>query len=150
MACGWTDRGLAVLLFATAGELSRLEELRGQEGERGRAFLRELDEYSRTGRVRFRTRLDLSAGSEFQRAVWQALRRIPPGRVRTYGEIAHVVAGLTPASPRAARAVGNACGRNPVVILVPCHRVVASNGPGGFGAGLERKRGLLGLEGVSV
>ena len=109
------------------------------------AFLREFDGYFQAGRARFRTRVDLSAGSEFDRAVWRALRRIPAGRVRTYGEVAREVG-----RPRAARAVGGACGRNPVAIVVPCHRVVASNGLGGFGAGLDVKRRLLGLEGVSV
>ena len=129
----------------TTREVPKLGALGNAEGEAGRTFLREFEGYFETGRVRFRTRLDLSAGSDFERAVWRALRRIPPGRVRTYGDIARDVG-----RPRAARAVGNACGRNPVVILVPCHRVVASNGIGGFGAGVERKRGLLGLEGVSV
>ena len=145
MVCGWTDRGLAALGLATAGGASKLKALGGREGERGRAFLRELDVYFRTGRARFRTRVDLAVGSGFQREVWEALRRIPPGEVRTYGEVARDTG-----RPRAARAVGNACGRNPILILVPCHRVVASNGLGGFGAGLDRKRMLLGLEGVNV
>ncbi len=145
MICGWTDGGLAVLSFTTARGISKPETLSGREGERGRAFLQELDGYFRTGRARFRTRVDLSAGSEFDRSVWRALRRIPAGRVRTYGEVAREIGRRL-----AARAVGGACGRNPVAIVVPCHRVVASNGLGGFGAGLEVKRRLLGLEGVSV
>jgi methylated-DNA-[protein]-cysteine S-methyltransferase len=145
MICGWTDAGLAGLQFATAREAAGLAPLGGREGERGCAFLRELDGYFRTGRARFRTRVDLSAGSEFDRSVWRALLRIQAGRVRTYGEVAREVG-----RPGAARAVGGACGRNPVAIVVPCHRVVASNGLGGFGAGLDVKRRLLGLEGVSV
>jgi methylated-DNA-[protein]-cysteine S-methyltransferase len=143
--CGWTDAGLARLWFAAAREASGVDPLGDREGERGRSFQRELDGYFLGRRARFRTPVDLSAGSEFDRSVWRALRRIPAGRVRTYGEVARGVD-----RPGAARAVGGACGRNPVAIVVPCHRVVASNGLGGFGAGLAVKRRLLGLEGVSA
>jgi len=89
--------------------------------------------------------LDLH-GSQFQREVWSALRQIPAGKVATYGDIAARVG-----RPRGARAVGQACGRNPVVLFVPCHRVVAANGGlGGFGSGLSLKEALLRHEGVSV
>jgi methylated-DNA-[protein]-cysteine S-methyltransferase len=71
------------------------------------------------------------------------MARIPYGETVTYGELA-ALAG----NPRAARAVGGACGRNPVLIIVPCHRVVASHGLGGFGGGLDLKQRLLHLEGV--
>jgi AraC family transcriptional regulator, regulatory protein of adaptative response / methylated-DNA-[protein]-cysteine methyltransferase len=82
--------------------------------------------------------LDLR-GTPFQRQVWEALRTIPRGSTRTYGEIARQIG-----APRAARAVGAACGRNPVALLVPCHRVVRHNGDvGGFFWGTERKRVLL-------
>jgi len=77
--------------------------------------------------------------------VWKALRRIPAGQVRTYGQIARAIG-----KPNAARAVGNACGRNPIPIVVPCHRVVSSRGIGGFGLGLSLKRKLLALEGIHV
>jgi AraC family transcriptional regulator of adaptative response/methylated-DNA-[protein]-cysteine methyltransferase len=83
-------------------------------------------------------------GSRFERRVWSALRRIPRGETRSYGEVARSV-GV----PGGARAVGRACGANPAPILIPCHRVVASDGSlGGFGLGLARKRALLALEGV--
>jgi methylated-DNA-[protein]-cysteine S-methyltransferase len=90
-------------------------------------------------------RLD-PGGTHFQRAVWGALQRIPRGRVVTYGELA-TLAGR----PRAVRAVGSACGANPVPLLVPCHRVVAA-GPaiGGFGGGLALKRALLKREGIQI
>jgi AraC family transcriptional regulator of adaptative response/methylated-DNA-[protein]-cysteine methyltransferase len=89
--------------------------------------------------------LDIRATS-FQRRVWEALRAIPYGETRTYGEIAAAVG-----SPRAARAVGQACGANPVSIIVPCHRVVAGGGKlGGYGWGLERKRWLLEHEAEGV
>jgi AraC family transcriptional regulator of adaptative response/methylated-DNA-[protein]-cysteine methyltransferase len=82
--------------------------------------------------------LDIRATS-FQRRVWEAIRSIPYGETRTYAEIAAAVG-----APAAARAVGQACGANPVSIVIPCHRVVASGGGlGGYGWGLERKRWLL-------
>jgi O-6-methylguanine DNA methyltransferase len=87
--------------------------------------------------------LDLASGTPFQQAVWSALRRIAPGATRSYADIARVVG-----SPGAARAVGQACGANPIPLLVPCHRVVASGGKlGGFSAGLAWKQKLLAREG---
>ncbi|MFH8798866.1 methylated-DNA--[protein]-cysteine S-methyltransferase [Streptomyces sp. NPDC017936] len=81
-------------------------------------------------------------GTPFQRTVWSELRRIPYGETRTYGELAAVLG-----NPAASRAVGLANGRNPVGIIVPCHRVVgASGGLTGYGGGLDRKRRLLDLE----
>lgn len=89
--------------------------------------------------------LDLR-GSGFQLQVWSALREIPRGKVVTYGEIAARIG-----RPLAARAVGQACGRNRVVLFVPCHRVVAAQGKlGGFGGGLSLKKALLLHEGVSM
>jgi len=88
--------------------------------------------------------LDLQ-GSRFQMQVWSTLRQIPAGKVATYGDIAARIG-----RPRGARAVGQACGSNPVVLFVPCHRVVAANGGlGGFGSGLDLKEELLRHEGVS-
>jgi O-6-methylguanine DNA methyltransferase len=82
-------------------------------------------------------------GSPFKIRVWSALREIPLGRIATYGEIAARIG-----SPRAARAVGQACGSNRVVLFVPCHRVVATQGKlGGFGGGLKLKKALLRHEG---
>ncbi|MBI5137863.1 MAG: methylated-DNA--[protein]-cysteine S-methyltransferase [Nitrospirae bacterium] len=81
-------------------------------------------------------------GTPFQLAVWQAARRIPPGQVRTYGELAGAIG-----RPRAARAVGQALGANPVPLLVPCHRVVAAGGAlGGFTGGTALKARLLAHE----
>jgi O-6-methylguanine DNA methyltransferase len=86
------------------------------------------------------------AGTAFQVEVWQALRRIPLGHVRSYAGIA-----LDIARPRAMRAVGMANGRNPVAVVVPCHRVIEKGGLlGGYSSGLQRKRYLLQLEGVQV
>ena len=81
------------------------------------------------------------AGTEFQRKIWRALLDIPYGETRTYGDIARAVG-----NPRACRAVGGANHVNPICIIVPCHRVVASNGIGGYGEGIEIKKFLLELE----
>lgn len=82
------------------------------------------------------------AGTDFQRRVWAALRTIPYGQTRSYGQIAEQIG-----SPGGSRAVGLANGRNPVAIIVPCHRVIGSGGTmTGYGGGIERKRSLLDLE----
>lgn len=89
--------------------------------------------------------LDLQ-GTPFQRAVWQALLDLPAGRTGTYGGIATLVG-----SPTAVRAVGAAVGRNPVSVLVPCHRVLGASGAlTGYAGGLDRKRALLRHEGVAL
>ncbi|MGY1602334.1 methylated-DNA--[protein]-cysteine S-methyltransferase [Geodermatophilus sp. SYSU D00815] len=81
-------------------------------------------------------------GSDFELAVWRELRRIPYGETRSYGAVAAAVG-----EPGGAQAVGLACGRNPLAIVVPCHRVVGADGSlVGFGGGLPRKRFLLDLE----
>lgn len=83
-------------------------------------------------------------GTPFERAVWAELARIPYAQMRTYGEVARAVGGE---DHLAARAVGVACNRNPLPIVVPCHRVIGANGKlVGFGGGLHRKRFLLELE----
>lgn len=85
-------------------------------------------------------------GTAFQRKVWQALRRIPSGHVRSYASIARDIG-----SPRAMRAVGGANGKNPIAVVVPCHRVVeADMSLGGYSGGLRFKRFLLELEGARL
>jgi O-6-methylguanine DNA methyltransferase len=102
---------------------------------------------SLTGRApRVLPPLDLSSGTEFQRRVWSALRRIASGRTRSYAEVAAEIG-----KPRATRAVGGACGANPIPVLVPCHRVLAANRRlGGFSGGLGWKRKLLAREGIEL
>lgn len=101
----------------------------------------QLYEYFSGQLTEFDVDLDL-AGTDFQRRVWAALRTIPYGETRSYGEIAAQIG-----TPGASRAVGLANGRNPISIIVPCHRVVGSSGGlTGYGGGLDRKRVLLGLE----
>ena len=103
-----------------------------------REYVQELKEYFAAARDSFDVPIDLSAGTAFQRSVWSAIQKIPTGSTPTYGEIA-----LRIGRPRAARAVGNALNKNPVMIVVPCHRVVGANGEGGFACGIKTKRWLL-------
>lgn len=101
--------------------------------------------YFAGGKDGFDLPLDL-LGTPFQRAVWQALLRIPAGTTRSYGEIARAVDAA-----QAVRAVGAAIGKNPLGVIVPCHRVIGSNGAlTGYAAGLERKTALLQLEGARL
>ena len=94
------------------------------------------------GKVRHFTVPLAAEGTAFQKTVWSELLKIPYGKRRTYGELAAKLG-----RPRGARAIGAACGANPVPILVPCHRVVGAEGAlGGFGAGIAVKRALLELE----
>lgn len=105
---------------------------------------RQLNEYF----AGLRTGFDLplrAAGTAFQQAVWSELRKIPYGETRTYGQLAAALG-----RPKACRAVGGACHRNPIGIIVPCHRVVGASGSlTGYAGGLEAKRYLLELEQTS-
>ena len=93
-------------------------------------------------RVTFPDLLDLSGATTFQRQVWQITRLISYGETRSYAWVAEQIG-----QPGAVRAVGQALGKNPRPIIIPCHRVIASNGKlGGFGGGMEMKRQLLSLE----
>jgi methylated-DNA-[protein]-cysteine S-methyltransferase len=103
----------------------------------------QLQRYFDGGGAHFDVPLRLE-GTDFQRRVWQALREIPAGRTRCYGDVAQQVG-----APAAVRAVGTAIGRNPVSVIVPCHRVIGRDGTlTGYAGGLQRKQHLLRLEGV--
>lgn len=104
---------------------------------------RQVDEYFRCARKEFDLPL-APAGSEFQRSVWDAMLKIPFGQTCTYGRISREL-GAPPQS------VGQACGRNPIPILIPCHRVISSTGLGGYSGfgGVETKVALLSLEGAA-
>jgi methylated-DNA-[protein]-cysteine S-methyltransferase len=104
----------------------------------------QVEEYFAGERTEFDLRMELD-GTPFQREVWAELSRIPYGETISYGELARRVG-----RPKGPRAVGQANGRNPIAIIVPCHRVLASNGIGGYGGGLTVKRALLALEGVTA
>jgi methylated-DNA-[protein]-cysteine S-methyltransferase len=142
-----SERGLlAVSLQGRPSALYQTANVRWVEApERLREVAQQLGEYFSGSRRRFDLALDLR-GSDFQRRCWQALLRIPYGEVWSYAELAGAVG-----SPLAARAVGQANRSNPIAIIVPCHRVIASDGTlGGYAGGLEAKRYLLRLEGVRL
>jgi methylated-DNA-[protein]-cysteine S-methyltransferase len=138
-------------LLSNGSALVRIE-FPGQHGTDGEARLddileqaaRELEEYFSGARRRFDVPL-AADGTDFQHRVWEALRAIPYGEMRSYRDIADDLGNR-----QAVRAVGAANGRNPIPIIVPCHRVVGSNGQlTGFAGGLAAKRTLLELEGLS-
>jgi methylated-DNA-[protein]-cysteine S-methyltransferase len=102
----------------------------------------ELKAYFAGELTEFSLPLSVPGGSQFERAVWNQLRKIPYGEMQTYGEVAKIVGDAG-----AARAVGVACNHNPIAVIVPCHRVVGAGGKMvGFGGGIPRKRHLLELE----
>lgn len=144
-----TPRGVAKLDFVSTRRRGAAPR-RGTgtaAGRQARAHIaqaiRQIREYFSGRRQGFDLPLDLE-GTPNQQLVWQGLLEIPCGRTRSYGELARQV-GL----PRAARAVGAACGANPVPVIVPCHRVIGSDGGlHGYGGGLWRKEYLLKLEGA--
>jgi methylated-DNA-[protein]-cysteine S-methyltransferase len=149
------DAGRGVCMTSLAGEdaRGRLREGSGRwepEAELAEdaaaldGAIEQLVAYGAGERRDFELELD-PRGSEFDRAVWRELARIPWGATRTSGEIAERVG-----RPGGARAVGGAAGRNPIPVIIPCHRVLAANGPGGFTGGLHHKRRLLALEGVPI
>lgn len=116
-----------------------------EDPQRTAELRRQLAEYFAGERREFDLEL-APEGTPFERSVWEALRTIPFGETRSYGEIAAAIG-----HPGAARAVGRANGANPIPIVVPCHRVIGSNGSlTGFGGGLENKSRLLELEGGAL
>lgn len=146
-----SDEGLVRLSWQEASDDAFAAELRRRFPDRpvvrDRGSLagaeRQLREYFAGDRTAFDLPVDLSSLADFDRRVLRAARRLSHGEVSSYGSLAREIG-----RPRAARAVGNALGRNPVAIVVPCHRVIRSDGSvGGYGGGIERKVALLRLEG---
>jgi AraC family transcriptional regulator of adaptative response/methylated-DNA-[protein]-cysteine methyltransferase len=108
-----------------------------------KAWTKALQEYFNGREFDPHLSIDIQA-TAFQWRVWQALRKIPYGETRSYSEIAKAIG-----KPKAVRAVANACARNPVGLVIPCHRVIREDGSlGGYGGGIERKRALLSHEGA--
>jgi methylated-DNA-[protein]-cysteine S-methyltransferase len=141
-----TDKGLSGIYFE---EHRHFKGMHGWQRADGDATLkraaRQLDEYFSGKRVVFDLPLDLN-GTEFQCKVWRALLQIPFGHTISYMQHAERVG-----NSKALRAVGAAIGRNPVSIVVPCHRVIgASRTPTGYAGGLERKCSLLAFEGIQL
>ena len=110
---------------------------------RGSAIAKALERYLETGKAGFSDfHPDITGMTPFERSVLETIYRIPAGKTMTYAEVARAAG-----KPKAARAVGNVMAKNPIAILLPCHRVLASNGLGGYGGGLDMKARLLQLEG---
>ena len=135
-----------ILPRKSAQEVRRqLGNIVGQAAELSQPYedlMTRLKSYFNGNIVEFSDRLDLSGATTFQREVWQAARRIPYGETRSY---AWVVENIGRSG--AARAAGQALGRNPLPVIIPCHRVIASDGGlSGFSGGLEMKKSLLNLE----
>lgn len=146
-----TDRGLARVAWQEEGDGAFVAELEERfpdapvvpAPERLREVERQLSEYFRGDRETFDLPVDLDPVSEFDRRVLRAASNLDFGQVVTYGELARRIG-----RPRAARAVGGALGRNPVPVVVPCHRIVRGDGGlGGYGSGIEYKERLLRVEG---
>lgn len=145
-----TDRGLCRIAYRPD---DALEELAGDFGvrvlrvpRRVDDIRRELDEYFEGRRREFDLEVDLSPVGSFHREALHELARVPYGQVTTYGALAAKVG-----HPKAARAIGGAMNRNPIPIVLPCHRVVGANGKlVGYAGGLERKELLLKLEGAML
>lgn len=126
-------------------ELERRGYLVYQRQNQIRPVIDQLSEYFAHERRHFDLPVDLGGVSDFTRSVLSATNQIPYGNVRTYGDVAGVIG-----KPRASRAVGNALGRNPIPVIIPCHRVILSSGAmGWYTGGPEIKRALLGIEGVA-
>ena len=153
-ACGWvgmasSPSGLLALTLPQPTQERALKPLLERWGEgqlyddpRLNGLKKKLQQYFDGQRVLLDEPLDLREATAFQRRVWSAVRDIPYGETRSYGQIARQVG-----SPGAARAVGRAMATNPVPIVVPCHRVIGSGGDlRGFGGGLDLKRHLLEME----
>jgi O-6-methylguanine DNA methyltransferase len=144
-----TEHGLCGIYFQgkrpdTENPHTRKNEVWIESEEALRPYRLELEAYFRGDLKEFTCSLDLR-GTEFQKRCWEALRKIPYGTICSYGDIARIVG-----SPKASRAVGQANHNNPVPIIVPCHRVIGSNGTlTGYGGGLSVKEKLLQLEGVA-
>lgn len=142
-----SERGLAAVAFPENWRevKARLPALEKGENEALKAAVRQLEEYFAGARTEFTVPLDLQ-GTAFQKSAWAALLRIPYGKTFTYGQQAREMK-----RPKAVRAVGAANGRNPVCILVPCHRVIGADGSlTGYAGGMNTKRALLELEGYGV
>ena len=144
-----TPRGICRITFGDASSLQ--QELRSEYQDSvilrdDRYFdlvLSELDHYFQRASTDFTCKLDLH-GTPFQKKVWKALLKIPFGKTASYQEVAEMIG-----QPQAARAVGTACGQNPIPVIIPCHRVINSGGGlGGYSGGIKIKKVLLRIEGI--
>ena len=145
----YSGAGLAELRFPSdkaAPAPAHLTSVSGQVQEWHRITCNVVNEILSGRKPKTFPPFDFSSGTVFQQSVWRAMTKIPFGQTSSYGELASTIG-----KPQAARAVGGACGANPIPVLVPCHRVLgANNRIGGFSGGLDRKIELLKREGVNL
>ena len=141
------ESSLGTLYLVFAGEILRGVSFKKPRGlfRKGNApswIKKELKEYFETGLEKFSHKIGFSKGTEFEKKVWLTLKEIPYGETRTYKWLAEEIG-----NPNATRAVGQALSRNPLPIILPCHRVIESDGSiGGYSAGIDIKRRLLEIE----
>lgn len=141
-----TSRGI-VRIDLGGGEKNFLRQLPDdiewkKDAKKFRAFFSSLKKIAAGKKVSLTGKLDIRSGTPFERRVWKAIAKIPRGRTLYYAELA-----IAAEKPNAVRAAANACGKNPCPLIIPCHRVIASDGSlGGFSAGVKLKRKLLALE----
>ncbi len=140
-----TEQGLAGVWFEAQRHLHDMSDWRPDAGHPVLCnAAAQLGAYFAGERNDFDMPLDLSHGTAFQQVIWQALLQIPYGKTISYGALGKLIG-----NPAAVRAVGAAVGRNPISLIVPCHRVIGSNGAlTGYAGGLHRKTALLTLEGA--
>ncbi|RKZ28432.1 methylated-DNA--[protein]-cysteine S-methyltransferase [bacterium] len=146
LAWGDENRVFAISLFSDSAIDSKLARFTDiiETGEHCDIIPTSLKQYESTGSLE-NLKPVILWGTPFQRKVWEELYRLPAGKLISYGELAAKIG-----RPRAARAVGSAVGANHIAIVIPCHRVVGKNGPGGFGGDLELKAKLLETEGLHL
>lgn len=147
MACQFIDSPIGTLLLESDGKaLTRVELVQKKAVDTADTITlkaaKELSVYFAGKADTFSVPTD-AVGTAFQKAVWNVMKNTPVGTTRTYGEVAKIIG-----KPKAVRAVGTACGANPLLVVVPCHRIKAAHGLGGFAAGLSSKKWLLAREGV--
>jgi len=139
------DGLLEELHFPNTAEKTVIEDNWRHNEECFADVLQQLGEYFAGNRQNFEVKLHLQ-GTDFQHSVWQELQRVPYGKTASYGEIAERID-----NPKACRAVGGANGKNPIPIIIPCHRIIGNDGSlTGFGGGIELKKTLLRLENITL
>lgn len=138
-----TQKGLAAIIYREQEALSPAKADASRLAPYAKSILAYLSG-ERAGDALAQLPLDLQWGTAFERRVWQEIHRIPVGKTISYSDLA-----LRAGNPKAVRAVGTACGKNPIPLVIPCHRVLAKDGGlGGFTWGVDVKQKLLALEGV--
>jgi O-6-methylguanine DNA methyltransferase len=142
----YSDQGLAQLEFPSKKSVKCATEVPAQLQRWHALTVKALESALANKPVKQMPPLDTRSGTEFRRRVWAALQQIEPGSTVSYGEL-----GASIGKPKASRAVGSACGANPIPIFIPCHRVLAANKKlGGFSGGLDWKRRLLQIEQIAA